>query len=562
MYSFQLIIMNSIVKYSKHDWTCSTSSSSSTSSMTGILFLHQSFGRYKTKCMYRCIPTDKNQPACLIPFQAPLGFFKKTVHKYILFHYVAIYSGINHCCGHLDSVIGNIDDLTSYYDYLLYSKHLFHNNNWSKQKFIPPISSSNFIPQYDIPFNTSTIDDVFTIDSKGTIDYDDALQYHLSEDGTTFHVSVYITCVADVLIKLFHGGGGGDGCGTSNWIYLLNHYTSNSSTLYLPHRRIPMLNDFISKLTTLSVCSSVEPRLCLVVRFIYDYHNLNFIHSYIELVYTRVRYNWNWNEGDLYISPLHDFTKRLIKDSTDVLIETNSKNTVAYWMIRYNQYITKYMQSLSAFAWYRSSSFKINNISTPELLHGENLYLNSTSIPFKFIFDQVCSSADSSENLSEDSSDDDNIQDTDIMIPMTNPMRRFVDLFNQYCLLFYKSISSDFKLIEYFKQLIPLINQNLKIISKIQRDCRLLNHFYNDSMNSRVYIGILFHKQFDVVKKTYLYSVFLQELGVYLSYKNAALLTEGEYSFRLFYFKDALQIKQKICVALQNDLATAPIYSI
>ena len=507
---------------------------------TGILFLHQNFGRFKTKLLYRCVPTNKNDPVCVIPYHAPLGFFKKVTNKYVLFHYVepGTYPGVNHCSGQLDSVFGNIDDLHSYYDYLLHSKSLFFNNAWSRQKFDPlslslPLSNPNLL--YDISsenFNLAPVEDVFTIDSKDTIDFDDALQFQMSENGSTFCVSVYITCVAHVLVKLF-GSSSSSSESSADWIYLLQHFASNASTVYLPHRRIPMLIDAVSKQATLSAQSS-EPRLCIVVRFSYDWHSLEFLRSEVAFVQARVRYNWDWQQGDLYASPLHEFTRRLNKDSTGHWIEGDSRNTVAYWMIRYNQFMTEYMQSHSAFAWFRGSPSTIDSIATPELVHGENLNLNHSHPSLKFMFGQLSAS------------------DEKLLVPMTNPMRRCVDLFNQFCLLFHKTIPENDKLLQYFHHLIPLMNQNLKSITKVQRNCRLLDHFQlnQEGINNREYTGIVFHKQNDPgCARGYFYSVFFRDLGVYLSYKTTALLTEGKHLFRLYYFKDALQTKQKICIS-------------
>lgn len=500
---------------------------------TGVLFLHQHFGRHKTKLLYRCIPTNSSFPPCLIPYHAPIGFFKKPVHKYVLFQYLETdFPGVASACGQLDSVLGNMDDLHAYYDYLLHSKQLFYNNTWSRQKWTPPQGgvSSSYSNHFDIPLITA-MDDVFTIDSKETVDFDDALQFDILDDGETFRVSVYITCVAATLVHGFHSNDLDSNTLPSDWIYAMNSFTSNSSTVYLPHRRIPMLKDVLSK--QVSLTAGGEPRLCIAVRFSYHMNTCTFIKTELELVRVRVRYNWSWSEGNLYAQPLHAFTQNLIQKSTGISIPGDSRDTVAFWMIQYNAFMTQFFHSQQSYAWYRCSPGKLTEHSTPELVHGENLYLNAACSEFKFLFDRIS-----------------NVGIDGIIVPMTNPMRRAVDLFNQYCLLYYFSLPVHTQLIQYFHSLMPALNQNLRAVSKVQRDCRLLEHFHDSSLTSRLYSGVLFHKFYNEEINCFHYSIFLRDLGVYLHWKSNTSYHEGIYPFRLFYFKDALQTKQKIRVTM------------
>ena len=51
----------------------------------GVLLLNKTFGKYKNKFLYKCVPYDTSLPIFLVPYKVVLGFNKETVNKYVRF---------------------------------------------------------------------------------------------------------------------------------------------------------------------------------------------------------------------------------------------------------------------------------------------------------------------------------------------------------------------------------------------------------------------------------------------------------------------------------------------
>ena len=91
----------------------------------GILVLNnsKSYGKYKDKYLYKCIPDDKRFPEFIVPYNIKLGFSKNIDNKYIVFKFDN-WNG-KHPQGTIVSVLGDVDILCNYYEYQLYCKSLY-----------------------------------------------------------------------------------------------------------------------------------------------------------------------------------------------------------------------------------------------------------------------------------------------------------------------------------------------------------------------------------------------------------------------------------------------------
>ena len=99
-----------------------SSSIGNAKNLAGILILKgKTYGRAKNgigKFYYKCIPNDKRLPAFLIPYEnKQTGFSKVVTNKYILFKYNNWDS--KHPIGTLNNIIGDVTNLTAFYEYQL-----------------------------------------------------------------------------------------------------------------------------------------------------------------------------------------------------------------------------------------------------------------------------------------------------------------------------------------------------------------------------------------------------------------------------------------------------------
>ena len=84
-------------------------------SIPGILVLknNKTYGKYKDKYLYKCIPDDKRIPEFLVPYAVKLGFSKNIDNKYIVFKYDNWDS--KHPQGTIVNVLGDVDILANYF---------------------------------------------------------------------------------------------------------------------------------------------------------------------------------------------------------------------------------------------------------------------------------------------------------------------------------------------------------------------------------------------------------------------------------------------------------------
>ena len=359
------------------------------------------------------------------------------------------------------------------------------------------------------------MESVFTIDNEGTVDFDDAFRFEILGDGTCC-VTVYITDVASLVFTRL-GVDLGDVC-------------SGVSTLYLPHRRIPMLLDQISQQVRL-VAGSL--RTCVAVRFFYDFASGGFLFSRCEKqVRVRVERNWCYSEvvegsggevGDLF-----RFTRRVVGG-----LRGGSKDLVAFWMVQYNRFMAGLVGGGSGGACFRRR----------HRVHGDWMS--------RLLEQQEYSVLGGGEDLVFCSSG----SDSSVVVPMTNPMRRQADLYNQA--LFLQVVSLDMGEGE---AMASLLNLRMKAVAKIQRETHLL-HFMEQRQSFEAE-GVVY--RMEPGPETNRWFVYLDlgagVGGLFSSYSTAVsgngncdceveLLLPFRGRFLLFYFSGNHDMKKKIRVS-------------
>lgn len=476
--------------------------------LTGVLNLSgNGFGRdAKGRLLFPCIPERRDLPPFMVPYNVKVGFHKKKVNKYVLFSFVEWPVG-GRPIGVLKQALGDVSDLNAYYDYLLYSGGFFQNKAWSKQ-IVEGMGMGSGVDSESV--GGGEVETVFTIDSAGTVDFDDAFRFTVLPNERTM-VSVYIANVADCMhsIRVMEGG---------VWEKAL----SGPSTIYMPHRRIPMLLDVLT--AHLSLREGCE-RDCVVVRFVYGGDG-SLENGSFDRVRVRVEKNWTCSEFALCDNhPLMAFTKRLCEQVT------TPSDLVAYWMVQYNRFMGR-MFSERKDVLFRNGLGRKQDMMTMLMENKEEDVLGVCSTGYSLGYQGTAPP----------------------YLPTTNPLRRRVDLINQYYLLYGPdSWGVDFDIEE--------MNRDLKRVSKIQRESRLLSVISREGGGegggpNRLFYGAVF--QVSRGKGgMWCYSVFLTDVagrgeGLFSQFKREEEIEQdlpfmGE--FQLFYFKDEHDLKQKIRVS-------------
>ena len=158
-----------------------------TKSLAGILILNKTYGRcQKTngtngKLYYKCIPNDKHIPEFLIPYEEKnIGFNKAQVNKFILFKFS--HWNDKHPVGTLNNVIGDITDMSCFYEYQLQCKDLVksikkftsdaHNSYKLLGATLVPNCSLSYINNYNLQDRRNEY--IISVDPQDSTDLDDA----------------------------------------------------------------------------------------------------------------------------------------------------------------------------------------------------------------------------------------------------------------------------------------------------------------------------------------------------------------------------------------------------
>lgn len=507
----QLNITNSCVRTMTH--------------ISGILVLNNSktFGKYKDKYLYKCIPDDKSLPIFIIPYNLKLGFSKNINNKYIIFSFDN-WNG-KHPQGTIVNVLGDVDILANYYEYQLYCNNLYDSiqpfnkavNDALKQKTEQEFISS-MIQKYNLLDRTN--EPIFSIDSDCTSDYDDAYSITCN-DTDCYTLSIYIANVPLWMEEL----------------NLWNSFSERVSTIYLPDRKRPMIPTPLSN----GLCSLCEN----VVRFAFTL-DITIIHNEIigykfENTYIRVYKNYIYDSISLKKDKNYTLMMKVVDNLSKVYKYTNNiKNShimVSYLMILMNYYtaleMVKYNNGIFR-------SVKINQIIE------RNLELSDNVNNFLKILNSSCGQYDLYDNRKCHE-----MLELESYIHCTSPIRRMVDLLNMGRLqknLLLVDYSDNFeKYNQYWCDNMNYINTTMRKIRKIQNDCNLLDMCNNNpAICNKEHDGYVFDKN---VRSDglYEYNVYLSELNtcsrIILHFE---LNHSNKYSFRVFIFNDENSLKKKI----------------
>lgn len=509
---------------------------SSTRSMPyipGILVLNggKTYGKYKDKYLYKCIPDDCRIPVFVIPYALKLGFSKNIDNKYVVFKFDHWTN--KHPQGTVVSVLGDVDVLSNYYEYQLYCKSLY----MSIQKFNKATSDalkkktepefiSNMIAKYKLVDRTN--EKIFSIDSKETSDFDDAFSI-TSIGSDAYKLSIYIANVPLWLEELD----------------LWDSFSDRISTIYLPDRKRPMLPLSLSNCLC-SLCENVV-RLAFVLDL--TIINNEIIGYTFENAYVNIYKNHEYDSAELN----RDVNYKMMTNVVNRLSESyqymnkikGSHDLVAYLMILMNYYtaneLIKYNTGI-----YRSVQFdkKTDTIATlPDNVNNFLKIWNSTCGQYDVYDDKKCHQ----------------MLELESYIHCTSPIRRLVDLLNmaklQKKLLLYNYSDKYESFYVKWESNLEYINTTMRAIRKIQNDCSLLEMCSNrPEICSQEHNGYVFDK---IMRNDGLfqYIVYLDKI------KSVSRITSrldmndyGKYKFKIFIFNDEASLKKKIRLHILDEI--------
>jgi hypothetical protein len=516
-----------------------------------ILADNKTYGRHpiNNKLMYKCIPDDVRLPIFLVPYELKhVGFSKVFVNLYVTIQYKDWTS--KHPIGSLTQVIGQVDTLDCFYEYQLYCKSLnasIQRLQKETSKAVKEKDATNDAFIESICANAeieSRIDwHVFTIDPKGSLDFDDGFSIKPLDNGNTL-VSIYI---ANVTI----------------WLDALNLWQSFSkriSTIYLPDKKRPMLP------TILSDCLCSLQAKAKRVAFVLDmelsapdnnqYGNVQIVSYKFSNCLVRVAKNYVYEEPDLLknkqYTQLFDIVSQLCYKTKYVKGIRDSHDVVCYLMVLMNYTCAKEMLAKNV-GIFRSALIKKDGIA-PLDKEKETDVLPDDVLQFIKIWNSTSGqyidiSADSQVSISHD------LLDLEAYIHITSPIRRLVDLLNiiKFQQVFELHKLSDGALLFYDNWLKELeyINTTMRAIRKVQIDCNLLNLcFNNPDILEPHYDGYCFDK-LERNDGLYQYIVFLPELKI----TSRVTLRENldnydKKKYKLFIFTNEDKMKKKIRLQL------------
>jgi len=499
----------------------------------GVLVLqgNRMYGRYKKKHLYKCIPDDRRLPIFLIPYQLRLAFHKHLQNKYIIFKYQ--HWKEEHPRGTIVQIIGDVNQLSNFYEYQLYCKSLYASIQTFRKDTMKSLKTTTNECIIQQIMEQHTVEDrtnwkVITIDPSSSKDFDDA--FSITETSHTFMLSIYISNV-------------------SFWLDILDLWESFSqriATIYLPDRRRPMLPTILSE----ALCSlqANQPRFAFTL-------DITLCKSSLDILSTR------YSNTKINVDHNHAYDTKEMKKSSlyqkcfDLIISLN----------RRYKYLGKIATSHDMIAY---CMILMNYISAQEMCkHGIGLYRsvknNSTTIPpqntpvkFQKFIKMWHSSG--SHYVTFERLERHDLLDLDAYVHITSPIRRLVDLLN---ILALQDALGLFPLTEKSKAFyrkwtnetaLTYINETMRSIRRVQNDCALLSRCYG-AQPHLLYQGIIFDK----MKRNdglFQYMVFLTEPNMVNRFIAPTEHTiYSQHDFKIYIFMDEDRCKQKIRLELQDS---------
>lgn len=548
--------------------------------LSGILDLTKKYGKYNKNTLYKVIPDDKRLPEFLVPYTY---IHKKTIKnnkfskinrnnikidstkkyktnfcniekknintntnnndhlfKYITFKYVNWNK--ERPLGYIVKMIGNVNELSCFYEYQLYCKSLYSSiQNFNKETLdkIKSETENEMIESIQQKYNIQNRLDynIISIDPKHCKDIDDAMSYKYDKIKDIHIVSIYISNVSLWM----------------DYLNLWNSFANRVSTIYLPDRKRPMLPTLLSD----NLCSLIQnhKRIALTLDLIIKDDiiiDTNIINSLI-----RVRKNYTYGEKDIYSDIVYQNIFNIISrikfkyNYIDTVYDTH--DLIAYLMVLTNKTFA------DEFLNFKNGIFRSLKLNEEY----PTLHLDIPKDMKKFL--QSWNSSGGFYMKYNEEIYDKNIHQLlklNGYIHITSPIRRLADLLNIIQLQKNKNMCkiSDEGLLFLEKwssqNMVDYMNTTMRSVRKVQNSCFMMKACHNNNeLLNKIQSGYTFDK---IIRNDGLY-----QYMVYL--ENPKLQTCGrfttrfeldnykKYYFRLYLFENLVDGKKKIMIGYEEN---------
>jgi exoribonuclease R len=513
--------------------------------IAGVLMLenNKTFGRTsnKKRLLYKCIPDDKHLPSFLVPYEVKIGFSKVQKNKYVIFkfdHWDSL-----HPQGILLETLGDVGDPNVFYEYQLYCKNLHVSitnfTNKTKELFLKK-SNDEYIQQIlknpNFHIEDRRDQHIFSIDPVNSLDFDDAFGLIEKEDGSCI-VSIYI---ANVYFWL-------------EILHLWKSFSSRVSTIYLPDRRRPMLPTILSD----NLCSlqQNETRFAFVMDVFLDKHH-NIIKTEYKNSVIQVYKNYRYEESDLlYNCPKYNKLLEITMKQDEKMI--NSHDVVAFWMVYMNKTCGLWMmeKQIGVFrSVYYKNKYVFESLET-------NKELDVLPPETQRVIKTWNNTAGQYVVYNQNAVLEHEIMKMKCYIHITSPIRRIIDLLNQFWIMKEMNLISNPSQdsIDFFQNWLhkmDYINDSMRTIRKVQTDCEIIHQFFtqlydstcesNNEMMNQQYQGTVFGK---IVKNdgSIHYMVFIESIQLLARINTHVNVPNySKQSFKIFLFEDEHKVKKMI----------------
>lgn len=501
--------------------------------ISGVLVLknNKTFGKFKNKYFYRCIPDDKRIPEFLIPYKPQIKFLKNQVNKYIVFRFINWNN--KHPKGQIQQTIGDVTELSNYYEYQIYCKNLYLSIANFKKKTKEKLKKHNeeyytklIMDKYTIE-NRLDYENIITIDSKGSKDLDDAIGFK-NINETEIMVSVYITNIT-FLVEVMD---------------LWDCFSSQVATIYLPDRKRPMLPTILSD----DISSLIENKIRIA--FTLDI-NVNkktgeIIKHSFKNTQIKVKHNLHHGTDKLKNNEVFQTLKKICQkmNKKKIYLESvsSSSEIVSYYMVLMN-YLSALQLGKFKTGIYRFAK-ENKDYEAPD-------NINNDVKKFLTIWNSTGGKYCKYEDVSAHE-----MLKLESYLHITSPNRRLVDMLNmivfQDKLGIMKISDKAREFYDKWLESMDYINDAMRSIRKVQNDCSLLNLCStNKELTKKSLKGFVFDK-IQRNDELYQYLVYIPEIKMINRVTTAEdLINLSEYNFQIYIFMDEIKLKQKIRILFQ-----------
>lgn len=506
-----------------------------------VLEGNKTYGRTanKKRLLYKCIPNDRFLPAFLVPYSPEIGFSKTTQNRFVVFKFDNWSE--THPHGILVENLGEVGDLTAFYEYQLYCRSL-HNSisefNKAVKRAVIGEANAGASPRFQSTNSSSLPYRIFSIDPPGATDQDDALSITPTPTGAI--VRVYI---ANAFICLDRLG-------------LWKSFCLRVSTIYLPDFKRPMMPTILSEHTCSLTQDKVREAFCMEIEVDFGKKQIVPESTRFSNQTIRVNKNYSYESSEL----LNDRDYHLLLECTRYLDSSvlDSADVVAHWMIQMNAICGSMLQSRGV-GIFRQASWHPDTKDAEEPLSMASTIKSlpdSLTAESKRLIANWRHTTGQYVAFNKDHPIEHATMGKESYVHITSPIRRIVDLLNQIIFQreFLIEISPDAtEFVEHWLNRLDYINATMRSIKKVQLDCDMIHRCTQyPEYTEGEHRGVLF----DRIQRTdglYSYMVHLQDLHIL-----GRITTPEKYEnysvemIQIFLFQDEERLHRKVRLGIKS----------